>query len=378
MFCRYCGTNLPDDAVFCSKCGKKVSDGSASVNSAPAAADFAPKPAQSANEYKGSRRFAIGVLVVFIAGFFLVIGVLIGAFAPKNEETQGTNGVTSYTDSNGVTHFNLSDSQAQEIIDIMNSTYSPSATPSKEQFGSGKLELNAGSDVFEVYKSAVDRAMNWSGYTMTQDISSTISAKGLGEISFINNSVTDVEMKNGQMTFSGDTVTEINGQTINDTRMYFDSEYYYFDYSKPQDMQLKMKAPDALSTYIEDQSYEWINPQDVRDYYFYRPQENEKLWCIYFEGDPSRVDLDVFDLMNSLSQVLGDSTMENVRLNGIGVTVTLSQTGELIGTEMEGNYTADISGVEMTVYTHSYASFANQNKVIVNIPSEVYSYPEQK
>ena len=364
MFCRYCGTNLPDDAVFCSKCGKKVSDGSASVNSAPAPAYSATQAETYSKEYKGSRRFAIGFVVVSV---LIMVMILITGIREASKQN-----------ASGVTHFNLSDSQAQEIIDIMNSTYSPSAIPNKEQFGSGKLELNAGSDVFEVYKSAVDRAMKWSGYTMTQDISSTISAKGLGEISFINNSVTDVEMKNGQMTFAGDTVTEINGQTINDTRMYFDSEYYYFDYSKPQDMQLKMKAPDALSTYIEDQSYEWINPQDVRDFYFYRPQENEELWCIYFEGDPSRVDLDVFDLVNSLSQVLGDSTMENVRLNGIGVTVTLSQTGELIGTEMEGNYTADISGVEMTVYTHSYASFTNQNKVIVNIPSEVYSYPEQK
>ena len=48
MFCRYCGQELPDDSVFCSKCGKKVqhegAEAPAEVKAEPAKPATPPEP----------------------------------------------------------------------------------------------------------------------------------------------------------------------------------------------------------------------------------------------------------------------------------------------------------------------------------------------
>lgn len=51
MFCVYCGTSLPDDAVFCNKCGKQQKMGlNASTHEKPAAESSFPGAAQATSE----------------------------------------------------------------------------------------------------------------------------------------------------------------------------------------------------------------------------------------------------------------------------------------------------------------------------------------
>ena len=85
MFCRKCGNTLPDDAVFCQKCGYRTAEEPAAVTqteetapSAPPAAPDAPKPKK--------RRGGVTTLAVVVS-LVLIVGVLAALILPRPDLT---------------------------------------------------------------------------------------------------------------------------------------------------------------------------------------------------------------------------------------------------------------------------------------------------
>lgn len=72
MFCIHCGQTLPEDALFCSKCGRKTEDQAEASGSPPASAKTA-KPAAEDN-----KKIDCGLALAIIA---LVLGNVFGTVA---------------------------------------------------------------------------------------------------------------------------------------------------------------------------------------------------------------------------------------------------------------------------------------------------------
>ena len=106
MFCRFCGNELPDQANFCTKCGKMIDD--AEVTQAPAAlADLIGDPAQRAQEdpFKGEKdelggsilKYGIMSLAFGCTGLLSLLGLIfacigkskVGKYLAKFQETEG-------------------------------------------------------------------------------------------------------------------------------------------------------------------------------------------------------------------------------------------------------------------------------------------------
>lgn len=67
MFCRFCGTTLPDDSTFCQSCGKSLATNSISsgTGAAPALARI-QEPTPQPTEKKKQNPMVAGVLVVIL------------------------------------------------------------------------------------------------------------------------------------------------------------------------------------------------------------------------------------------------------------------------------------------------------------------------
>jgi len=67
MFCRFCGTTLPDDSTFCQSCGKSLATNPTSSNTgaAPALAPIRP-PAPQPTSNKKQNPIVAGVLLVIL------------------------------------------------------------------------------------------------------------------------------------------------------------------------------------------------------------------------------------------------------------------------------------------------------------------------
>lgn len=67
MFCRFCGTTLPDDSTFCQSCGKSLTTNpiSSGTGAAPALAPIQP-PAPQPTAKKKQNPMVAGVLVVIL------------------------------------------------------------------------------------------------------------------------------------------------------------------------------------------------------------------------------------------------------------------------------------------------------------------------
>ena len=78
MFCRYCGTQNPDDSLFCKKCGKNLEDGTKEP-SPPAKEPAAPLKEVTPKEKKrSSLPIVLGITIPVIAVLVVVVLILTG------------------------------------------------------------------------------------------------------------------------------------------------------------------------------------------------------------------------------------------------------------------------------------------------------------
>src|SRR5260370_15709841 len=73
MFCRFCGTTLPDDSTFCHSCGKSLA--TTQANTSPVAAAPAPAPIPAPAAQRPSRNN--GATVARVLGIVLALGVVL-------------------------------------------------------------------------------------------------------------------------------------------------------------------------------------------------------------------------------------------------------------------------------------------------------------
>lgn len=71
MFCRFCGTTLPDDSTFCHSCGKSLATPQANSSPVAAAPAPAPIPAPVSQRPTKSGGAAIGIVL----GIILLVGL---------------------------------------------------------------------------------------------------------------------------------------------------------------------------------------------------------------------------------------------------------------------------------------------------------------
>jgi len=152
MFCRFCGTNLPDDSTFCQYCGKSLTSNQSSSSGAAAAPALAPpEPAKNT----GVRT---GLLVALLA----VLGFVLWAISNHQigRPSQTTPTTFSVTPQPRVmplvdTAFTLNAAQGMH----WNFTVPPNATDVRVE-GTFTASGGTGNDV-EVYLLNDDEFVNW-------------------------------------------------------------------------------------------------------------------------------------------------------------------------------------------------------------------------
>ena len=80
MFCEKCGTQIPDDALFCPGCGQKTSNGAQQAAPQSAQQSVQPRPQMSyapQQPAQNNNKKLIGVIIA-IAAVFLVVAVIFG------------------------------------------------------------------------------------------------------------------------------------------------------------------------------------------------------------------------------------------------------------------------------------------------------------
>ena len=363
MYCRYCGNHLPDDSVFCSACGKKqtAETGAATAPATAATANTAP---QNYNEKAKLTPYAIFWLLFLGLGLIFIFATdilppIIAHFRPAEDTAVTQPEPPKLPESAG--------SAAPEAPET------PPAAPDAED----SFAIQEGDDLLAVYFSALERARLWKSYHMVQDVSASVDFDGGASMHLINNTELDVELDaDGSPISIGTTDVKLNNEPYTSAIVYADEEYYYYDYSYPQDTNIKVPLTGAVGNYVEDLAHSDLKPSMIREAFFYRPEENPSLWCIWFSLDPDSATPDVFSSANAVAESFGQLGIGDVRMESISLTVTLSESGELVSTNTEMAYTGAASGMKLSVSNNASIWFSRQNEIHVTLPDEIYNYPE--
>lgn len=100
MFCRFCGTQIPDDSLFCPKCGHNLKISSVSSQAqAQSQSETKPQLSSQENNHKSNSHntlaaMVIGTLVVIILGLIVVAAV---ASSPSSSNGTGPSAIKAAT-----------------------------------------------------------------------------------------------------------------------------------------------------------------------------------------------------------------------------------------------------------------------------------------
>src|SRR5262249_24793098 len=101
MFCRFCGTSLPEDSTFCQSCGKSLAAASTAIgrDGAAAAPALAPSASPLAEPKKEQPRTLLIAGAVLIAAFVIAVAIF---FSRSQKSSGDTSGAQASGQGNGV------------------------------------------------------------------------------------------------------------------------------------------------------------------------------------------------------------------------------------------------------------------------------------